>query len=123
MLNLTAESLAFFRQHEPMRAEALAEAEALYTLAHVTCGVSIEWQDDSEAWANWNALLSAGEVGHDETPTAIECATLVQSACQWERFELAHRAAIVDGRAHYRRIIRAEMAQEAAADLRKLLEA
>jgi hypothetical protein len=89
-------------------ARALAEAEALYLRAHQVAEVAIVWTHDD---------IAASEGGFEET---CECACIVHDDGNGGEV-LASLGAIWDADANYRRVIRAELAQECADKLREII--
>lgn len=127
----TAEAIAFFLKHGapsyfPAReteeqgrqrsALEAAQAECLYLHAHQVADVVLEWEPDGESM----------EMARRERPPRRQplfCALLMHVNAEGVATYLAGLHGIDDDRDTYRRVVRAELAQEAADELRAIIAA
>ncbi len=93
----------------------LADAETLYLQAHRVADVVIEWEHDEQA--HYDARRSGGGDDYD----TIEQATLWLGPDNREC--LASLGGITDADANYRRVVRAQLADECADRLREIIGA
>lgn len=129
----TAEAIAFFvkhaaSSHAPQGCATLnegadrtardyAEAEALYLHAHQVADVVCEWEPDGDSmamarrdgWLRRGEFLYAALITHTDSEGVARC--------------VASLHGIDDDSDAYRRVVRAELAQEAADELRAIIAA
>jgi hypothetical protein len=104
---------------------ALAEAEALYLRATEWAAVGITWEHDADAQEDIRADIRAGRRTRRSAPESIDRAVIwhakddLRNAVDY----LASLGAIEDADEAQRRVIRAELAQECAEELRAIIAA
>lgn len=104
----------------PMRgrircAQESARAESLFLDACRVADVGISWDDDPDGAQHWRACGEEFE--------SCESATIWHRDDSGTVHYLASLGGITDADSNYRRVIRAELAQECADELRAILEA
>lgn len=101
-------------------AESFAKAEELYLQAHRVADIGITWEADPDGYNDFSADKKAGRINKGaKRPESIEQAYIWWRDDAGEVEYLAHRGGILDADSNYRRVIRAELAEEAADALRQ----